>query len=629
MAFSMLPSVSLAADIGSLSIQSAQLSQDGNEVQVAFSVKNISDISQEVAYGIRLQGVDTQKIFEIPIDSIILNPLEETVRHAKVTLPGGVLGAYDTFLLSRDEKGMVSVLEYSGRAIFVKSIDDMDNSQGIITGCEVVESVITCSIEGSNSQTVDINYIVHKGSIYGKVVTEGALAGAKITEDTIMINIPSSLSGGDYTYRIWLEDKVFAQNIVVHIVPDDIVNEAKPVFNNSIIEDEGSVNYIRIAIILLPIILLFMLLYFALRRPRVSLVILATTSLALSGVAFAAITLTDDDVRTHVFNGLSLDSESEQFVITLNKVEYQTDEHPQLAITFQETTLPNNKPLGGIIDINIDGGSWQSLVTSSDGSIVMKTIAPIITAGTHTLNFRSPSLCGGAFSKSLFNFGIFGTTECLFSMPITVVQNDPPTTPIIGGTCLLGVPCNIGIVSTDTDGGQLCYQAQWPDGASSSAGCVTEGNPVSVPYTFNSCNSVGTTVQAQATDTSGLLSAWGIGSTSVPSSITCTIPCSHCTYSGTTGNIGLAALPPFLPPNGVVEVSWSLTNVATCSMEGRVVGSGAQVDYWDWDVLRTTNHKLSSALSDATEYVLTCTDLDGATKTESLIISTIPIWQEL
>ncbi len=625
-----LPSISFAADIGSLEIQSAQLSQDGNEVQIAFSIKNISDLPQEVAYGIRMQEVETQKIFEVPVDTILLTPLEEVVRHAEVTLPQGVTGTYDTFLLSRDEKGLVSVLEYSGRTTFTKTEENaIDVNQVLLKECQTkTKSVITCIIENHNNvETINVNYIVNKGSIYGKLVTEGTIANAVITDDTVSIDIMDTLIDGDYTYRIWLTDKIHAQNVIINIEQSGAANNTSQVFNSSITEGGAPMNYLRLVIIILPAFLLFALLYFALRRPGVGIISITTTGLLFSGVAFAAITLVDNDPRAHVFNGLSLDSENTQFVITFNKTEYQPDEQPQLAITFQDIALPNNKPSGGTIDVNINGGAWQPLVTSSDGPISIKTIPSISTTGTNTLNFRSPDLCGGVFGKSFFNFGIFGTTECLFSMPIVIVSNEPPTTPIIGGNCLLGVPCNIGIVSTDTDGGQLCYEAQWPSGTSGSAGCATEGNPVSIQYTFNSCDTAGTTVTAQATDSSSLQSPWGIGSVNIPNSITCTIPCSHCAYDGTDGVVALSSLPPFLPPNGIVEVSWDLTNVATCTIAGRTVSTGEIVHAWDWDTIRNNNSQ-SSILSEATEYTLTCTDLNGAIKTDSLLISTIPIWQE-
>ncbi len=623
-----LPNISLAADIGSITVGDARMTQQESSLQVAFSVRNISDTEQDVSYGIRLQSTIGSDVYEVPVDIVSLKPTEELIKYATIPLPSTASGTHEVFLLSRDEMGLVSILKYAG----VIDIVQRDTSEPMtISDCSLSENggEILCNITNTESTIIDINYIVNKGSKYGSIVTEGVSNNTEILDNQVTIATSDTLAGGDYTYRLWLIDKTLAQEVVIHIAGDD-TEASEGLFSQQVnpANGEQGYTYARLAIMLLPVLLLFALLYVALRRPKVGVIVLAVTGLSLSSIAFAAVTLADTQPLAHIFNGFSQDSGNEQFAITLDATEFQATDTIGFSLVFQDTMLPNAKPTGGSIDINVDGGAWITLVASTDtGSIYHKTLSALGTVGTHTLNFRSPDLCGGAFGFSVFNYGIFGTTECLFSVPVTVVHNDPPTTPIIGGNCILGEPCSVGIVSTDTDGGELCYEAQWPDGTSG-AGCSTEGSPISIPYTFNSCNVAGTTVQAQATDTSSEQSEWGIGASNIPGSILCTEPCTHCTYDGTEGDIGISALPPFLPPDdGVVEIQWSLTNIATCNVEGREVDSGTLLDSWDWDTVRA-NSGQSTTLESATEYTLTCTDLEGTIQTASVIISTIPIWQE-
>jgi hypothetical protein len=354
-------------------------------------------------------------------------------------------------------------------------------------------------------------------------------------------------------------------------------------------------------------------------------------ALTATGVAYASMTLIDIAAPAHIFNGYSRDSGDVQYSITLDDTEFETTETVGFSVTFQEVAVPNNKPSGGSIDIKVDGGSWVPMVTAGDsGTIYHKTVSPLASVGTHTLYFRSPDLCGGVFGESSFDDGIFGTTECLYSIPVTVVQNEAPTTPTVGGTCVLGSSCDIGFLSTDTDGGQLCYTAKWDDGSTSNAGCAVEGNTVTAQHTFLSCGVATTTVQAKATDTGSpaLSSAWGTGSVSIPGTITCSEPCSHCTYDGVNGSASITASPTFLPPSGVVTIKWVLGNVGTCSVQGVDVASGAVKDSWDWDTVRANQQMTSSVLSAATKYTLSCTDLAGNPEADVFTVTAAPNWQE-
>ncbi len=605
--------IALAA--GGIQIADAQMTQTGDSLEVGFSIENTDRAINEIKYGIRVQSLDGGKAYEVPVDSAILEVGESRVLYMTVPLPAFVDGQQDVFILSRDEQGIVSILKYVGN-IDIASETDKDAAQ--LNQCKAEEGEITCNIINTDENEINIQYSVTKGSAYGSLITGGVSNNVKVIDNKASLKLPTDMPGGYYTYTLWLANKVDAQQVVVSV---DVTLSEEAAIDS--VSNKKDFNYAKLFVIFAPILLLVSLVYVAMRRPKALLLAICITGLSSSGLAIAAITLTDSNSAAHIFSGFSQDSGTEQFAITLDNAEVQTTDTIGVSVVFQNVALPNSKPTGGSIDMNVNGGAWQSFITTSDtGSIYHKTIAAISTPGTHALNFRSPDLCGSAFGFSLFNTGIFGSTECLFSVNVVVVQNDPPTTPSIGGSCILGEPCSIGIVSTDTDGGQLCYEIDWPTGLNTNAGCALEANPVSATRTFNSCDAADTTVRAQATDASSESSAWG------SEVVGCSESCSHCTYNGTSGDISISATPSFIPPTGTVNISWSLTNVRSCSIEVYDMADDVIVETWDWDYVRQNSSKQVSSLTNSTKYTLSCTDLaDGPAEAQVTIVN-IPTWQE-
>ncbi len=641
-------SIGSKAEAGTVNITDVNLTLKEHVLQTAFAIENNLEIQQNAIYGIRLQASDGDSVYETPVGEVILRAGESRVEYATIDLPITMLGTKDVFLISRDSQGLVISLKYAGKVDIKKNVSKVSGqpnvssnlySPAVLDNCKLIKdnTSIKCGITDSSNKSVNIKYNFHKGSMYTPVFKEGAFNNIEVMGSEVDIPIIDDLPSGVYTYRLWISNKNLATNIIVNvdngdIVEDEILKGGEGANGEGLNNGLSTYNYAKAAIIVVPIFALIVLLYIALRRPRALVVVIIGTGLVLSGVAIAAVTLTDTNGAVHIFSGVSQDSGDEQFLVTLdnNNAEFQTVEQVGFSIVFQNSALPNDKPLDGSVDVRVDNASWQSLILSSDsGTIYYETLPPINAVGTHTLNFRSPDLCGGVFGFSLFDFGIFGTTECLFSIPITIVLNDPPTTPTIGGNCVLGESCSLGIESTDTDGGQLCYEADWPTGPNTNAGCAIEGNPVSVSYTFNSCDATETTVRAQATDGSGETSAWGVGASDVPNSITCIEPCTHCTYNGTEGALSIKAQPPFLPPSGIVNISWDLTNVATCSMASSDINTGApRGGPWDWDFVRLNSNMDTVVLDSATKYTITCTDLNGAQESSSVTVTEVPAWQE-
>lgn len=639
-ALCILPSVGMAAGIGSTTIGDVSLKQSEHELEVAFSIQNSSDAKKDITYGIRLQDKDGNNPHEVPSGDVSLKVGESRVLYTTFLLPTGIIGHQDVFLLSRDENGLVSVLKYLG-SVTIEAVDTevavgATAKQVRLGECvtDLSEQIVCGVINTGNFTNVDVNYIINKGSAYGPEVTAGVVSSVPVTGDRVTIPFSDSIVGGYYTYRLWLDNKADTQQIMVSIEGEgNMVTGVDTAGNGALnIWSQVKENGVQIIVVAVPILLFIVLLYLALRKPKALLLAVSSIGLSSVGIVMAAVVLDDiiDPSVAHIFNGLSQDSGDEQFGITLDSTEFQDTEEIGFSVVFQDVALPNDKPSGGSIDINVDGGAWSTLVAISDtNSIYHKTVSAIATAGTHTINFRSPDLCGGVFGESFFGNGIFGTTDCLFSIDVEVVHNDPPSTPNIGGSCVLGEPCNVGVVSTDTDGGQLCYEAEWPNNVTESIGCATQGTPVTAQYTLTACTVAGTTIQARATDASSESSSWGTAHIGVPGTIVCTEPCSHCTYDGVIGDLSMSVVPPFIPPSGISEVRWSLTNVATCSMVSSDVETGAaRGGPWDWDFIRQNNSMDTIVLESPTKYTMTCIDLDTNEDTASVIVNTVPAWQE-
>ncbi len=634
-----MPVVTTAVSGGGINILDVKLTLKERTLQAVFSVENSSQTQQSIIYGIRLQSPDGGDVYEDTVGEITLQAGKSNIEHANIDIPITISGIREVFLISRNPQGLVTALKYAGEVDIKKPVVSTESQDSpnmyipiVLNNCNLSEDNlnIKCSVTGL-SDNINIRYVIHKGSIYTPIIKKGVFNNIEIIDGEVIIPIKDDLPSGDYTYRLRTSDRGVSINVVVNIDNGDILEDPYLQDGENVNDGINHLNgstYAKIAIIILPILALIVLLYVALRRPKTLMVIIIGSGLAVSGVAMASITLNDLNPSAHIFSGLSQDSGKEHFLIVLNNSnsEFQTTEDIRFSIVFENTALPNNKPSGGSIEARVgNSGPWHTIITAVDsGTLYSERLSPIATIGTHSLNFRSPDLCGGVFGLSLFNFGIFGTTDCLFSIGLTVVQNDPPSTPTIGGNCILGEPCSIGIESTDSDGGILCYEAQWPNGISQSAGCATQDTPVSVIYTFNSCDVAGTTVRAQATDSSGEKSLWGIAS-----GITCIEPCPHCTYNGTVGDISLSAQPSFLPSSGIVNVSWNLTNIATCSMESiNIADSTPRGGPWNWDFIRLNSNMYSVVLDGATRYTMTCTDLNGNELNSSATIIRLPQWQE-
>ena len=305
--FFTLPTTSLAADIGSLYISGARLTQTGSELQVAFSVKNISEVQQEATYGLRVQEVDGEQVFETPVDSISLKSTEEVIRYATIELPTSAIGEYEIFLLSRDAVGLVSMLKYVGKIITTLPDNIPVIKPATISNCVVtdLDREIMCNVTGVAQSHIDINYAVNQGSLYGTLVTSGVSNNVEIKDGLVSLELSDVLSGGAYTYSIWLSEEILAQRIVVRMATPIVAEVEDSESSNTTTKDAKEIDYIFWIVVTLPAILLIMLLYKALRRPKVMVVIFMATGLSLASATIAAITLTDTQPLAHIFNGLS------------------------------------------------------------------------------------------------------------------------------------------------------------------------------------------------------------------------------------------------------------------------------------------------------------------------------------
>lgn len=611
---------------GDLIIAAPQTQQHSNTLNTSFSLENITDTSVTVRYGVRFQSPNGDESYEEPVGDVVVQARSSVIEHAKPHIPMYLDGEYDVFFVIRDAGGLVLALTYAGSIEVVPSgVESVRLSDCSVTWPEVI-----CAVAGGAvADASEVHYRITRGSTYGDTVTEGVVTNVSVEQGVAGFVLPTSLNGGLYTVALRAAGQ---QDVVTAVVEREVVgDDAAPVhesMNNKPLSifTGDHVKYIAAAI---PVLLLVILVLIMLRRPK-TLVLFGAFAVGTSFV-FAAMTLEDTAPATHIFNGLSQDSEAVQFNVTLDSDEVRLGEEIGMTVVMQDALPPNDKPAGASLEYRIDEGAWTTIIDAGGTTpIVHAWIEPFSAEGEHTISFRSSDLCGGAFGKSLFNFGIFGATECEFSMSVDVESVSAPSTPVITGDCLTQTPCTIGIVSTDSDGGLLCYEAESPTGTFENAGCATAGAPVNITRTFASCGAAETTVRAQATDSTDLQSDWGVASSDILGTIACSVACAHCMYDGVDGDVQISAMPPFLPPGGssATTLTWQLRNIESCHVEGRDLGTNAFIEQFDWDTVRQNASQLSVLLTAPARYTLYCTDLEGSDVLSSVLITSSPIWQE-
>jgi hypothetical protein len=238
------------------------------------------------------------------------------------------------------------------------------------------------------------------------------------------------------------------------------------------------------------------------------------------------------------------------------------------------------------------------------------------------------------------------------SCPITVIpspEDDPttpedesdPTTPTQpslaasgGAACVAGQSHSISMTSTDPEGDNIRYLVDWnADGTVDEfvpgAGYVPSGTTLSASRTYATGGNK--TVRVRAQDENGNLSPWATLSFVCADSSQAGIsgdgtnpPPGTGTGSGTlppAPDLQLRAIPSLVRSGTATRVSWSATNVESCTV------AGTNGDSWT-GAASPIGGQQSSPILGETVYTLTCLALDGATQNKQATVRVIPTWRE-
>ncbi len=365
------------------------------------------------------------------------------------------------------------------------------------------------------------------------------------------------------------------------------------------------------AFIAFSVLVIFALLYFVWTRKKSNVALLG--AILLFGM-FGSVTFTEAAVF------LSADEDNVSFTVNLDQTQYSVTENITFSLGFSDTNT-GLKPSGGAMSVKVDNGSFTEIISASDTATSYNvSLAPISSAGTYTLNFESPGLCGSAFGFSLFSTAKFGTDKCEFSVTVVVYANTAPTLPQIRGSCIAGA--NNQYEFSSTDGNSLFYEVDFGSDGSVDTRIPSSGTMSSAPA-WGSAHYSGWLTQgdksmrAQATDSNGLASGWK------DYVISCTASCSApVVCNGAMASTTMYAQPALIKPGDTSIIYWALENVLTCSI------GGTNGDSWDWSIVGSQTQQSTSVINTDTTYTLSCTDLNGNAVSDSAKVRLVPNWQE-
>lgn len=226
-------------------------------------------------------------------------------------------------------------------------------------------------------------------------------------------------------------------------------------------------------------------------------------------------------------------------------------------------------------------GSWEALGTDPDGdniyyevnwgdavlgsTSVVRTNTPATLGhvytrvGTYTIKSRAietPSLVASIWSKILFTkaFAVpTGLQSDWVTLTVTVVNNNPPETPVISGDAwaIVGQSTSNSIVARDPDGDNVYYELDWDYNGSFNTNGTTNpatASEASVPI-GHTYNTVGTyTIKGRAVQANDTSKVSGLGTYTIRvTNGTCTAPPNACGVTNGT-IVGGQCTSPGLPP---------------------------------------------------------------------------------
>jgi len=301
----------------------------------------------------------------------------------------------------------------------------------------------------------------------------------------------------------------------------------------------------------------------------------------------------------------SEDKDNVSFVINLDQESYTTAEDIGFTVNFEDSDT-GEKPSGGSLQVAVDGGAYQEIITSGNSSSYYHVeLDPIASTGSHTLSFLSPDLCGSFFDYSVYTTALFGLDDCTFEVSVTVVGDTPANPPSIVGdaSCYPDESYAMTVSASHSAGLNVYYDIDWDSNGSidervPATGYVAAGVAQNISHTWSSTVSL----KVRATDTSGAASAWT----------------SYSAACAPDSTLSISANPVLVPANGSSVITWTSNEMDSCSV------SGTNGDSWNG----LTGSQTTSVLSDEETYTLSCINVVDQSFEASVTIRLVPKWNE-
>ncbi len=313
-------------------------------------------------------------------------------------------------------------------------------------------------------------------------------------------------------------------------------------------------------------------------------------------------------------------------IVNLDQASYLVGENITFdTITFQDTENVNHKPEGATLEVSVNGGSTYTQIISAAETAVLYSgefAPPITSAGSHTLKFRVPELCG-TFDSGMFGVGVFGMDSCTFDLPVTI------TAPQVSVTNFYTVAdrytprsSTVALTWTSNNADQ-CSVSSVPSGYGSGTlgGNASYTTPVisavNVSFALSCSNAYNSVSSARQITTYVCPDSY---CTAGESCSVCQVDCGVCT-GDSTPTLSISASPKLISVGDTTTISWSSSNVNSCSV---TENNSAIADSW----AAAIGSETTSTLSRSTQYTLTC-QTDSGEMATSTTAHIAPTWQEI
>ena len=282
--------------------------------------------------------------------------------------------------------------------------------------------------------------------------------------------------------------------------------------------------------------------------------------------------------------------------------------------------VTGQRPRGSSLQARINGsGPFTQIFAIADPSDTADITLPV-SGGEVPKVIQLNGTVGGWFDISSYDVSRFDSQNYTFELPLdsSAPSDSTPSSPEVSGSCKVGAPSTLTLMSRSPSGVRLFYYAMF-EGETTPTRVPLSGfldSGVAASFTRTAPSDGLYVLYARAVTESGLASDW------TKANVPCGDTCVFCVNDGSIARITLDARPSLIRRGGTTKLSWSLANVQSCSM------AGTNGDFWGWDVVKVAQSLSTSEINASTKFTLSCLDMTGKTVTASKDVSIVPIWTE-